>query len=75
MSLRRVTKEAGLDKPPDEATLAARGIRKLRTENVLKKGLLMESKGRVKELMHAHHGMGRRGKRTKGKAGFLEGKK
>jgi len=59
----------------DKTTLAAFGIRKLRTENLLKKRLLMESKGRVKELMQAHQVMGRRGKQMKGKDGFLEGKR
>ena len=75
MSLRRVAEEAGLDEPLDKATLAAFGIRQLRTEYVLLKRLLIESEGRVKELMQANDEMGRRGEQMKGKVGVLEGEK
>ena len=75
MSLRRVAEEAGLDEPLDKATLAAFGIRQLRTEYVLLKRLLIESEGRVKELMQANDEMGRRGEQMKGKIGVLEGEK
>ncbi|KAG0632638.1 hypothetical protein HOY80DRAFT_1045113 [Tuber brumale] len=75
MSLRRVAEEAGLDEPLDKATLAAFGIRQLRTEHVLLKRLLIESEGRVKELMQANDEIGRRGEQMKGKVGVLEGEK
>ena len=75
MSLRRVAEEAGLDEPLDKATLAAFGIRQLRTEYVLLKRLLIESEGRVKELMQTNDEMGRRGEQMKGKVGVLEGEK
>ncbi|CUS07034.1 unnamed protein product [Tuber aestivum] len=75
MSLRRVAEEAGLDEPLDKATLAAFGIRQLRTEYVLLKRLLIESEGRVKELMQANDEMGRRGEQMRSKVGVLEGEK
>ncbi|PUU77712.1 hypothetical protein B9Z19DRAFT_1127964 [Tuber borchii] len=75
MSPRRVSEEAGLDEPLDNTTLAAFGFRQLRTEYVLLKRLLIESEGRIKELMQANYEMGRRGERMKSKVGVLEGEK
>lgn len=61
MSLRRVADEAGLDEPLDKATLAAFGIRQLRGEYVGLKRMVIESEGRVKDLIQANEELDRRG--------------
>ncbi|KAH8151034.1 uncharacterized protein LAJ45_04735 [Morchella importuna] len=60
MSLRKVAEQAGLDEPLDKATLAAFGIRQLRTEHTLVKRLLAESEARVKDTAEQHEKMLRR---------------
>lgn len=70
MSLRRVADEAGLGEPLDKATLAAFGIRQLRSEYVLLKRVLIESEGRVKELMQANDEHGRRAREAEEKLEF-----
>lgn len=72
MSLRRVADEAGLDEPLDKATLAAFGIRQLRSEYVLLKRLVIESEGRVKDLMQANEELDRRGAEVQEKLGLAE---
>lgn len=72
MSLRRVADEAGLDEPLDKATLAAFGIRQLRAEYLLLKRLVIESEGRVKDLMQANDELDRRGAEAQEKLGFAE---
>lgn len=72
MSLRRVADEAGLDEPLDKATLAAFGIRQLRTEYLVFKRLVIESEDRVKELMQANKELDRSGAEAQEKLGSAE---
>lgn len=72
MSLRRVADEAGLDEPLDKATLAAFGIRQLRTEYLALKRLVIESEGRVKDLMEANEELDRRAAEAQEKLGSAE---
>jgi chromosome segregation ATPase len=74
-SLRQAAEEAGLEEPLDKATLAAFGIRQLRTEYILIKRLLIESEGRVKDLMQANNELTRRGEHVKENIAALEGEK
>lgn len=74
-SLRQAAEEAGWQEPLDKATLAAFGIRQLRSEHDLLKRLLIESEGRVKELMQANDELARRGEHVKENIGALEGEK
>lgn len=60
MSLRRVAEQAGLDEPLDKATLAAFGIRQLRTEHSAVKRRLAECEAKVKDTAEAHEKLLRR---------------
>lgn len=72
MSLRRVADEAGLDEPLDKATLAAFGIRQLRTEYLVFKRLVIENEDRIKELIQANEELDRSGAEAQEKLGSAE---
>lgn len=64
-----------MDEQLDKTTFAAFGTRKLKTECVLLKRLLIESQELFKGLIRVKDVMGRHEKQIKGKVGALEGKR